>query len=643
MRLWLLLLAALLFSVNSHAAGKVALVIGNGAYQNAPALPNPTNDSTDITAMLTKMGFTVIGGNDLDFVGMGAKIGEFEDAARDADVTLLFYAGHGLQVNGRNYLVPINAKLERESSLQFEAIDSENILRAMTGPGKTAIALLDACRNNPLSRSFSRSLGASRSVLVGQGLAVPSITGGGVLIGFATAPGEVAADGDGRNSPFTTALLKNFATPGLEIQQLMTRVKADVFSLTKSNQEPWHNSSLRSEVYLSGEAPTVAVATPEAVAPSTLASSIEFEWSAVKETNSPLVLETFIAKHQDQPLYLALAEERRAKILKQMGAETEAAPEGDAVAVADPAPATATPVAASGDFDTFLGQALDIVNETSVSAAPLQALKLASPAAAPDSKSKKLNLKRVATATSFSGLRDTYSELPSDFEDFATCRTDFLKDGCAFMSKQFATTLNEAMEQRGLDSSAKSSPIFYIIQIAGSKDVLFTSSPKAGDGEVTMAVALVSPSLEVKSSFLVDVSRSRFGIDAGDEKTRFQVTGAMVEDGELYLSIDSGLVCKNKTPLAKSAGFLLRASMADLQLKWVSPFNVSTVNFASDGVSLYTAAGGNCTAPYIYSIDKQTGEVNGRLKLPNGADKLMYVGDKLLVQHYPAASVYGFE
>ena len=222
MRLISVVLAALVVlfvQTAAYAAGKVALVIGNGAYVNANPLPNPTNDASDISAALQALGFTVIGGNDLDYAAMGAKIGEFEDAARDADVTLLFYAGHGMQVNGRNFLVPVNAKLERELSLQFEAIDAETVLRSMAGPGKTAIALLDACRDNPLSRRFARSLGASRSTAVQQGLAVPSISGGGMLIGFATSPGDVAADGDGRNSPFTTALLKNLNTPGLKFSR----------------------------------------------------------------------------------------------------------------------------------------------------------------------------------------------------------------------------------------------------------------------------------------------------------------------------------------------------------------------------------------------------------------------------------------
>ena len=292
-------------AVAAQSAGKVALVIGNGAYLNANVLPNPTNDAADITAKLKELGFEVFGGSDLTFVDMGTRIGEFEDAARDADVTLLFYAGHGMQVNGRNYLIPVDAKLERESSLKFQTIDAEDVLRAMSGPGKTSIALLDACRDNPLSRRFSRSLGTNRSNAVQQGLAVPNITGGGMLIGFATAPGDVAADGDGRNSPFTTALLKHISTPGLEIQQLMTRVKREVYNSTKENQEPWHNSSLRDEIYLGGEA--AKIEPPKVEADNTTVSQ---EWNLVKDTTSVLVLEAFMAAYADKPLFVALAQER---------------------------------------------------------------------------------------------------------------------------------------------------------------------------------------------------------------------------------------------------------------------------------------------------------------------------------------------
>jgi uncharacterized caspase-like protein len=626
---------------SAFAAGKVALVIGNGAYINATPLPNPTNDATDITAKLQELGFTVIGGNDLDYAAMGAKIGEFEDVARDADVTLLFYAGHGMQVNGRNFLVPINAKLERESSLQFESIDAETILRSMSGPGKTAIALLDACRDNPLSRRFARSLGVSRSSAVQQGLAVPAISGGGMLIGFATAPGDVAADGDGRNSPFTAALLKNMSTPGLEIQQLMTRVKGEVFASTKETQEPWHNSSLRSEVYLlpgDASAPPVVEALP---APAASDVAVETAWSDVKDTNSPAVLDAFIARFPNSALYIALAQERKASL----AAPVQEAAQDTALALNETAP-TAAPEGDSppdqpnqnASFDGFLGELLDILNDTNLSNQTLQTLKLLKPDPAPGSKTRKLGLKRTAMATSFEALRNKVPDLPADFENFTTCRSDFLAEGCSFMSRAFSGGLVDAMEQRGLD--LKKGPVFRFVQIGGSEDVLFTTSPKMGDGEVTMIVAVIAPEMTVKSSFLIDISRGRLGIDAGDADTRYEITGAHFEDGDMFLSIDSGLRCKANKPIARNVGFTIRASLANLKVKWVSPFDVSNANMVSDGVSLYTTTVGSCAASYLYQLDIQTGDVIARDKLPNGGDKLMLVGDTLYLQHYPSASVY---
>jgi hypothetical protein len=621
----------ILAPLHAFAAGKVALVIGNGAYQNATPLPNPPNDAADMAVKLEKMGFKVISGIDVNQATMVQKVGDLEEAARDADMTLFFYAGHGLQVNGLNYLVPVDAKLERPTSLQFETIETSLILNSMAGSGRTAIALLDACRDNPLSRSFTRSLGKTRSAAVGKGLAAPTIGAGGIIIGFSTAPGEVAADGEGRNSPFTKALLKNMETPGLEIQQLMTRVKADVYSDTKEVQEPWHNSSLRSEVYLVPPQANTQQSQPQS-------STVESEWNAIKDSDNATALRAFMKKHSGDEFYTALADERLHRIEGNGGPQVAvneepppvAEPEGDQVS------------AEEGSIDLFMAQALDIANDTdSGLGKPLPGLNLAKPDNAPGSKTPKLNLKRSVTATSYSGLRNKVSDLPADFEDFTICRSDFLGDGCSFMSRDFSSALHSALTKRSPDKDK--TPVFNVVQIAGSKDVLFTSRPKAGDGEVTMAIGIVSPDMAVKRKFLIDISRARFGIDAGDKETRFEIQGARIDKGDLYLTLDSGLRCKGKKPIPRNVGLLLRASLEDLSIKWISPFNVSNVNIATDGISIYTATVGTCAASFIYSLDAETGKVNSRLKLPNGADKLMLEGDRLIVPHYPAASIYTFE
>jgi uncharacterized caspase-like protein len=167
-----------------------------------------------------------------------------------ADLSLVFYSGHGLQVDGENYLVPTDAVAEDRLSLKFEMVNARDILDGMIEQSDVTLAFFDACRNNPLSRSLAAKLGPTRSVAVGKGMAQIEVQGTGAMIAFATAPGDVALDGEGENSPFTAALLKHLATPGLEINQLMTRVKADVVKQTGGRQRPWHTSDLVDDVFL---------------------------------------------------------------------------------------------------------------------------------------------------------------------------------------------------------------------------------------------------------------------------------------------------------------------------------------------------------------------------------------------------------
>lgn len=227
---------------------RVALVVGNSNYRHATQLANPTNDAADIAAALGKLGFDVVEGRDLDKRGMEDKIREFGRKLEGADLALMFYAGHGMQVAGKNYLVPIDAKLERAGDLTLDTIEVGQVLVQMEAEKRVNLIFLDACRDNPLARSFSRSLG-TRSTAVGHGLAsIQSAVG--TLIAYATQPDNVALDGEGRNSPFTTALLKNITTPGLEISALMKRVRADVIANTREKQVPWDHSSLVGDVIL---------------------------------------------------------------------------------------------------------------------------------------------------------------------------------------------------------------------------------------------------------------------------------------------------------------------------------------------------------------------------------------------------------
>ncbi len=294
-------LACVMLPWAAYASERVALVIGNGAYKNAVELPNPSNDARDVAATLRSLGFEVIDGFDLDKAAMEAKVRTFVGALAESKVAILFYAGHGMQVDGENYLIPIDAVLADRTAVEFETVRVNSLLDYMKAPDRIAIALLDACRDNPLARRFVSTLGPSRSNAVGQGLAPPAAVGGGLLIGFATAPGSVAQDGSSRNSPFTTALLRELPVPGIEIQQVMTRVKADVFDMTRGEQEPWHNSNLREEFFM---VPGASAPVPSANVPADQAA-----WTRVALSSSETDLTNFI-RAWPQSVYAPLAQQK---------------------------------------------------------------------------------------------------------------------------------------------------------------------------------------------------------------------------------------------------------------------------------------------------------------------------------------------
>jgi tetratricopeptide (TPR) repeat protein len=237
---------------------RLALVIGNGTYGHVRALPNPPNDARAIASSLRDIGFTVSEGIDLDRAAMQKMTRDFLREAVRAQVALVYYAGHGVQIDGRNFLVPVDVRLEPGHSITDGMIDMDTITAGLDDQVRTNILILDACRNNPMAEHVA-SAAPDRAIEAGAGLAAPgtlgagATLGAGTLIAFATAPGKVALDGDGANSPFSAALSRHIGTPGLEVQQMLTRVRAEVVARTNGKQVPWSNSSLLGEVYLAAK------------------------------------------------------------------------------------------------------------------------------------------------------------------------------------------------------------------------------------------------------------------------------------------------------------------------------------------------------------------------------------------------------
>ena len=245
---------AISLASSAQAAKKrVALVIGNSAYSHAAPLKNPENDARQIEKKLKTLGFDVVTGINLKHREFARVIGKFKRKLAFSDVALFFYAGHGLQINGRNYLMPVDAQLDDETSLDFEAVQLNTILRLMERRQRINLVFLDACRDNPIARNLSRSMG-TRSASVGRGLA-PVESGVGTLIAYATQPGNIALDGNNTNSPFTRSLIKHIATPALDVALMMRRVRQDVIGETGGQQIPWQHSSLTTPFVFNQQAP----------------------------------------------------------------------------------------------------------------------------------------------------------------------------------------------------------------------------------------------------------------------------------------------------------------------------------------------------------------------------------------------------
>jgi uncharacterized caspase-like protein len=301
-----LLLGAALTVSDAKAERRVALVIGNSGYVHATGLRNPRNDASDMAEALKKLGFEVVVGHDLNQQQFAQSIERYARILEDADVGLFFYAGHGLQINDKNYLVSTNAKLDNEFLIASETIELDAIIKLMESKVPTNIIFLDACRNNPLTENLRRNLAAmKRSASLGRGLARVEVSGRDTLVAFAAAPGQEAADGGERNSPFTAALIKHLPKPGLEVSVMLKEVAADVRRETQNAQRPQQLSDMTRTFYFAKAEQAAATRTDaQAVESAAKAAQSGIEtrsldvayWNAAQSSNDCEAVRTYLQR-----------------------------------------------------------------------------------------------------------------------------------------------------------------------------------------------------------------------------------------------------------------------------------------------------------------------------------------------------------
>jgi len=329
MRYLTLLLSLTCMALTATAAQadrRVAFVVGNGAYKNVAALPNPSIDAKAVAGALRNVGFEVVEGTNLTRDKMTERLLDFGKKAQGADIAVFFYAGHGIAISGTNYLLPIDADIKSEMDVKLgAAINIDLTLDQTMGDAKVKLVFLDACRDNPFAAKIKAN-SATRSVSVQTGLAEMK-SGEGTLIAFATGPGQTALDGtEGGNSPFTRALLANITKPGVEIQQAMTQVRAQVNEETNKGQLPWGHTNLIGAVYLNGApAPGAAAAGPAqqqvALAPN---AEVEVEfWRSIKDSNKAEEFRAYLTNYPNGQ-FRSLAQSRVASLEQGGGSKPDA-------------------------------------------------------------------------------------------------------------------------------------------------------------------------------------------------------------------------------------------------------------------------------------------------------------------------------
>ncbi|WP_454620412.1 caspase family protein [Bradyrhizobium cenepequi] len=317
----------------AYAGDRVALVIGNGSYQHAPLLANPSNDASDISVALERLSFKVTLLINGSYDGTRRALIDFGRRAQGAEIAIIYFAGHGIQIGGENWLIPIDAQLETDINVANEAISLQSMARAVSNTSKLGLVILDACRTNPFIPKM-RSTNMSRAVDRGFSRVEPSDN---VLIAYAARDGTTAQDGMGRNSPFTRSLLNNIETPGLEIRFLFATVRDEVMASTNREQQPYIYGSLSKEmVYLMGlsgstsnvspvgppPAPPTTAMLPSANQPSSSAAvtpKAPLHATAVAEVQAKYRDWTVTSQQRDEQKYWAVAISRDGKLIASGG------------------------------------------------------------------------------------------------------------------------------------------------------------------------------------------------------------------------------------------------------------------------------------------------------------------------------------
>ncbi|TDK46746.1 caspase family protein [Antarcticimicrobium luteum] len=332
---FLSLIFALLILPSALWAGRVALVIGNAAYSAVAPLDNPRNDAAAVAAALTRQGFTVLRGDDLGRIGMRDTLRKFRDMADRADIALVYYAGHGIEIGGTNYLVPVDARLEDERDAPLEMVDLDLVLRQISGAHVMKMVVLDACRNNPFVVRMQQS-GGSRSV--SQGLADLRTDQSDTLVAYAAAAGAITPDGtEGGNSPFTAAFLAALDGPPADVRRVLGRVR-DRMRQSVPGAAPFVYSSLGGGEYVINPASGGGAPQPAAAAPPAPASgpSLAEDFVRIDRDGTLADWDAFLIRHEgqsDHPLY-AFALEKREALRRAAGT----APGGGRAGLAAPEP-----------------------------------------------------------------------------------------------------------------------------------------------------------------------------------------------------------------------------------------------------------------------------------------------------------------